>query len=70
VSKRVCSVDDCGGEHAARGYCKKHYQRVRKYGETGLKVTDYTLFGTFSDPSRIASYPDGTIYAWHPSSTP
>ena len=30
--------------------------------ETGLTVTNYTLFGTFTDPTRIVSYPDGNIY--------
>jgi 8-oxo-dGTP pyrophosphatase MutT (NUDIX family) len=29
--------------------------------ETGLTVSSYELFGTFSDPTRIISYPDGTI---------
>jgi 8-oxo-dGTP pyrophosphatase MutT (NUDIX family) len=30
--------------------------------ETGLTVSSYTLFGTFSDPSMIAAYPGGEIY--------
>jgi 8-oxo-dGTP pyrophosphatase MutT (NUDIX family) len=30
--------------------------------ETGLTVTAYELFGTFSDPSRIVAYPDGNVY--------
>jgi len=29
--------------------------------ETGLTLTDLTLFGTFSDPSRIIAYPDGNV---------
>ena len=29
--------------------------------ETGLVVSGYELFGTFSDPSRISSYPDGNV---------
>ncbi|MGH2588309.1 MAG: NUDIX domain-containing protein [Dehalococcoidia bacterium] len=29
--------------------------------ETGLTVTGYRLFGTFSDPTRIAAYPDGNV---------
>lgn len=29
--------------------------------ETGLVIEKYQLFGTFSDPSRIIHYPDGTI---------
>lgn len=30
--------------------------------ETGLTVTGYQLFGTFSDPSRILAYPDGNVW--------
>ena len=30
--------------------------------ETGLSVESYDLFGTFSDPSRIVSYPGGNIH--------
>jgi 8-oxo-dGTP pyrophosphatase MutT (NUDIX family) len=30
--------------------------------ETGLTVSRYELFGTFSDPTRIVSYPDGNVY--------
>lgn len=29
--------------------------------ETALTVVGHTLFGTFSDPSRIIAYPDGTV---------
>ncbi|MEX2554676.1 MAG: NUDIX domain-containing protein [Actinomycetota bacterium] len=29
--------------------------------ETGLAVLSYELFGTFSDPTRIVSYPDGNV---------
>jgi 8-oxo-dGTP pyrophosphatase MutT (NUDIX family) len=30
--------------------------------ETGLSVSTYELFGTFSDPARVICYPDGSIY--------
>jgi ADP-ribose pyrophosphatase YjhB (NUDIX family) len=29
--------------------------------ETGLRVLQFDLFGTFSDPSRIVQYPDGNV---------
>ena len=29
--------------------------------ETGLVVTSCELFGTFTDPTRVIAYPDGTI---------
>ena len=35
--------------------------RREVHEETGLTVATYERFGTFSDPSRIAGYPDGNI---------
>jgi 8-oxo-dGTP pyrophosphatase MutT (NUDIX family) len=35
------------------------YREVRE--ETGLRLAEATLFGLFSDPTRIISYPDGNI---------
>lgn len=29
--------------------------------ETGLEVVGYSLFGTYSDPSRVIQYPDGNV---------
>ena len=36
--------------------------RREVHEETGLAVTAYGLFGTFSDPTRIVSYPDGNVF--------
>lgn len=35
--------------------------RREVYEETGLAIDSFTLFGTFSDPSRIIAYPDGNV---------
>ncbi|NOU93633.1 NUDIX domain-containing protein [Paenibacillus sp. LMG 31456] len=35
------------------------YREVNE--ETGLKISKYELFGTFSDPSRIIQFPDGNV---------
>ena len=35
--------------------------RHEVFQETGLSVASFTLFGTFSDPSMVASYPDGSV---------
>ena len=32
------------------------------YEETGLDAVSWSLFGTFSDPSRILAYSDGNIH--------
>ncbi|MDX3345877.1 HNH endonuclease signature motif containing protein [Streptomyces sp. ME02-6987-2C] len=28
-----CTIDGCGGEHMARGYCEKHYTRWKRHGD-------------------------------------
>lgn len=35
------------------------HREVRE--ETGLRVAEATLFGIYSDPTRIIEYPDGTV---------
>lgn len=32
MTQRICSVDECTNPHLARGYCRAHYKRLRKYG--------------------------------------
>ena len=36
--------------------------RREVHEETGLLVSDFALFGTFTDPTRIVRYPDGNSY--------
>lgn len=31
---RVCSVPNCGGRHEAKGFCQKHYVRLKRTGTT------------------------------------
>lgn len=33
MPNRTCSVKDCDKPHSARGWCRPHYQRWRKYGD-------------------------------------
>lgn len=35
--KRICSVEECGKQVEARGWCKMHYMRFRRHGN--LRVT-------------------------------
>jgi 8-oxo-dGTP pyrophosphatase MutT (NUDIX family) len=37
--------------------------RREVYEETGLTLSAFRLFGTFSDPTRIVSYPDGNVFS-------
>lgn len=33
---RNCSVIDCNGKHKAKGYCAKHYERLRTHGDVNV----------------------------------
>ena len=35
----TCTVEDCTNKHFGKGYCEKHYTRVKKYGNP-----NFTLF--------------------------
>ena len=32
---RQCSIEGCERKHEARGYCKRHYYRLRHMGDVG-----------------------------------
>lgn len=34
---RTCEIEDCNGKHLAKGFCKRHYLRFRKYGDPRVK---------------------------------
>ena len=36
---RLCSLDGCEGKHVAKGYCWKHYERHRKFGDSSFTKT-------------------------------
>jgi hypothetical protein len=38
---RQCSVDGCEKNHAAKGFCKKHYERFIKHGSPEETATSY-----------------------------
>lgn len=33
MRKRVCKVEGCNNRYIAKGYCGKHYQKFKKYGD-------------------------------------
>lgn len=33
---KTCTVEDCGRQHYARGYCERHYARLRRNGDLDL----------------------------------
>jgi hypothetical protein len=50
---RMCSIEGCGGEVRTRGYCNRHYQRLRRYGTP--------LGGGFSRPKKSGRAPIETF---------
>ena len=34
MSKRLCKVEGCNKEHHAKGYCRSHYKKFKRYGES------------------------------------
>lgn len=32
----ICSVDGCTGRHLAKGFCRSHYERLRRHGDAIL----------------------------------
>ena len=47
---RICSVEGCNNKHLAKGYCTKHYQQIKKYGEI------ISVGRTKYDPNEIVMY--------------
>lgn len=43
---RLCSIDDCGKEHMARGYCNLHWKRWRRYGDADKNPKDFWTYVT------------------------
>lgn len=47
---KKCSVEGCNCKHVAKGYCRKHYAQVRRYG----KILERTIY----DSNEIIEYDD------------
>ena len=48
---RVCDFDGCNAPHQAKGYCRKHYQRLWKHGTPEITTFEWTK-GFRSYPSQ------------------
>lgn len=61
---RTCSINECNGEHVAKGFCAKHYARLLKHGdpmktltaERGNAITyhGYKIYGRKKEHISIA----------------
>lgn len=50
MSDKICSVEGCSNKHFSRGFCTKHYQRWKKYGDPHeLKINRSNLAKEFPE---------------------
>ena len=45
MSMRICKIKDCENKHDAKGYCNKHYKKLREYGDS-LYTKRHGMYGT------------------------
>lgn len=55
---RLCNVHNCDSKHEARGYCQKHYCRIKRNGSLD------TQFVVGDDEKRFWSYVDKSDTCW------
>lgn len=53
-NKKKCSLDGCGLSHYGHGYCRNHYEQVRKNGQ--ITRTAKEFHGDVSDPRNLRKY--------------
>ena len=37
--KKLCSIDGCDNKHSSKGYCNKHYLRLKQHGDPNYRKT-------------------------------
>jgi hypothetical protein len=72
MSYRVCSIVGCGVATEARGYCEKHYARLRKHGDplvvtrvVGENRTKNPLYKAYHAMLDRCKNPNNTAYAYY-----
>lgn len=53
MAERKCSINDCPNKHLSKGYCSKHYDKFKKYGDP-----------LFSKKERHGMYGTSTHNSW------
>jgi hypothetical protein len=61
VAKRTCSVEGCEGKYHSKGYCHKHYWRLKNCGTVFLKTSEQR----FWEKVRIGK--PGECWEWQAS---
>lgn len=53
---KICKVDGCENKHYAKGYCRKHYDQMKKYGEIQRSRLDANEIIEYEDYAEIILY--------------
>jgi len=68
----ICKVEDCGRRVRTRGYCRTHYERVRKTGDPGgpIKVIsrtnpEFCTFDGCEEPYKANGYCGAHYGQWY-----
>jgi len=62
---RICSIDDCDNTHKAKGYCEKHYMRVRIHGDPNSRKSLRERF-----EEKVELIPFSTCHWWNSTLSP
>lgn len=64
MSKRTCSIDDCGRAPKARGWCAKHYQRWLRHGDAAGGNRECYMSPDEAFEARVTPAPEGGCLLW------
>lgn len=66
MSDRTCGVAGCSSRHEAKGFCNKHYLRLRKYGdpEAGASHIRVAKGASFADRFWVKVDRSGECWLW------
>lgn len=70
---RICSIEDCGRRHHAKGFCRRHYgeearkAKQRERSSSHRSYLTYTLSGgLISSPVRMTMGSSASTYIYDP----
>lgn len=49
---KICKIEGCNNKHNAKGYCKKHYEQIRRYG----RITNKNEIIIYSNYAEMILY--------------
>ncbi len=66
---RECSIQNCKGQHEAKGYCQKHYNRLVKHGSATYEPfdhrTSHKLYSTYKGMKSRCYNRNNVYYSYY-----